>query len=132
MTNLDPKILNPGARDIGSGGNIKVLVCLLPGSKEAAKLIGNNNVSAGVDKAIAFYMKYHEISFPEPEKNDKPTTRNLIIQFLQENPGWHTGDAIAASLHKKPASVKYTCSLLLSKINKKVVKRVTFYSIKPS
>jgi len=49
--NLNPKILNPNARDIGIG-TVRSNFTIKPETKIMAKQIGNGNMSAGVDKAV--------------------------------------------------------------------------------
>lgn len=49
--NLNPKILNPNARDIGVG-TVRTNFTVKPETKIMAKQIGNGNMSAGVDLAV--------------------------------------------------------------------------------
>ena len=49
--NLDPKRLNPSARDIGVNTK-RYNITIKPENQQMAKAIGNGNASAGIDKAI--------------------------------------------------------------------------------
>ncbi len=58
--NLDPSRLNPKARPVGTG-TVKKRVSIKPKNVNLAKIIGDGNASAGIDKAIEFYAQQHNL-----------------------------------------------------------------------
>jgi hypothetical protein len=75
--NLNPRVLNPGARPIGTG-SIRKNITILPETIKKAKEIGGGNMSAGIDKSVNAAIAIS--SFKEALKKE-PTEHLKSINF---------------------------------------------------
>lgn len=59
LTNLDPTVLNPSARPVGSGG-MRTNVTILDTTREIASQLGNGNRSEGIDFAVGIAQEIYQ------------------------------------------------------------------------